>query len=96
MTRVVVLTLALVGCAEAHVVEGGDAGVCEDPHPDCVTFELASDREIPWVYPYGCAHPNLARYADGQWYTHVGGQCGEGGTCSESARCELQEVPQGG
>ena len=41
------------------------------------------------TYPYGCESPNLERYADGEWFTHQGQPCGEGGTCSESARCEL-------
>lgn len=79
--------LLLVGCTEAHALPA-DAGMCIDPHPDCVTFTLPSDALIPWVYPYGCEAPNLERYADDVWITHVGGPCGRGGTCSDSARCE--------
>jgi len=82
------LMLLLVGCTEAHALPADDAGMCIDPHPDCVTFTLPSDALIPWVYPYGCDAPNLERYADGVWITHVGGPCGRGGTCSDSARCE--------
>lgn len=86
------LALALVGCAEAHVVQDDSGALCPEPHPDCFTFLDEPDRHIPWLPRTDCTQrPRREYYAMRPiWPTPEGSLCGdEGGTCGQWGICEV-------